>query len=781
VMGADERRRVLEEWNATAAEYPAGECAHHRFEAQAARTPDAVAVVHEGRSLSYGELNARANQLAHHLRGVGVGPDARVGICAERGVEMLVGVLAILKAGGAYVPLDPAYPAERLGYMLRDSAPAALLTHGAPGELFAGSGVPVLDLRADAAAWARQPRTNPRVEGLTPEHLCYVIYTSGSTGRPKGVAMPHRPLVNLVAWQEPEGAPSPPAVTLQFTSLSFDVSFQEIFCALGTGGRLVVVPEEVRHDPAALLELVERTGVERLSLPYVALQHVAEHAVARGSAPASLREVQTAGEQLRITEPIRRWFGALGVPLHNHYGPSETHVVTSFTLREPARAWPLLPSIGGPIANTRLYVLDRHLRPAPTGVPGELYLGGMGVARGYLGRPGLTAERFVPDPFSADPGARVYRTGDRVRWTADGVLEFLGRADHQVKIRGFRVEPGEVEAALRHHPGVAECVVVVREDAPGDRRLVAYVVGGAETADVRDALRKRLPEYMVPSAVVALEALPLTPSGKVDRRALPAPEWSGGEAGYVAPRTPVEEALAGIWAEVLRLERVGVHDDFFALGGHSLLIMRVVSRAREVFGAELPVRTLFEAPTIDRLARVFPAPSVHAAGRSAEPGARPLRPVVDDLTDDELDRLLDGRFREPDHAGRVAGLSRGEKQALLREAMAGRTRRTRTEPTSFAQERLWFLDRLKPGNTSYNFPFAWRLGGALDARALERSLGEIVRRHEPLRTTFADRDGVPVQVVAPFGGFSLPVRERFVEGEAEREAVARRWVAEEAA
>ncbi|HEU4558943.1 MAG TPA: non-ribosomal peptide synthase/polyketide synthase, partial [Longimicrobium sp.] len=784
VMGADERRRVLEEWNATAAEYPAGVCAHHRFEAQAAHTPDAVAVVHEGWWLSYGELNARANQLAHHLRGAGVGPDARVGICAERGVEMLVGVLAILKAGGAYVPLDPAYPAERLGYMLRDSAPAALLTHGAPGELFAGSGVPVLELRADAAAWARQPRTNPVVAGLTPEHLCYVIYTSGSTGRPKGVAMPHRPLVNLVAWQEPEGAPSPPAVTLQFTSLSFDVSFQEIFCALGTGGRVVVVTEEVRHDPAVLLELMERARVERLSLPYVALQHVAEHAVARGSAPASLREVQTAGEQLRITEPIRRWFGALGVPLHNHYGPSETHVVTSFTLREPPRAWPLLPSIGGPIANTRLYVLDRHLCPTPTGVPGELYLGGEGVARGYLGRPALTAERFVPDAFSADPGARLYRTGDRMRWTADGVLEFLGRADHQVKIRGFRVEPGEVEAALRHHPGVAECVVVVREDAPGDRRLVAYVVGGVggvETAELRDALRGRLPGYMVPSAVVALEALPLTPSGKVDRRALPPPEWSGGEAGYVAPRTPVEAALAGIWAEVLRLERVGVHDDFFSLGGHSLLIMRVVSRVREVFGAELPVRTLFEAPTIDRLARVFPEASVHAARRSAGPGARPLRPVVDDLTEDELDRLLDGRFREPDRAGAIAGLSRGEKQALLREAIAGRARRPRTEPTSFAQERLWFLDRLQPGNTSYNFPLAWRLGGALDARALERALGEIVRRHEPLRTTFVDRDGVPVQVVAPFGGFSLPVRERFAEGEAEREAVARRWVAEEAA
>jgi amino acid adenylation domain-containing protein len=409
-------------------------------------------------------------------------------------------------------------------------------------------------------------------------------------------------------------------------------------------------------------------------------------------------------------------------------------------------------------------------------------VGGEGVARGYLGRPRLTAERFVPDPFAAAAaGARLYRTGDRVRWTADGVLEFLGRADHQVKIRGFRVEPGEVEAALRNHPGVAECAVVVREDAPGDRRLVAYVVGGVETAELRDALRTRLPEYMVPSAVVALEALPLTPSGKVDRRALPQPERSGDEAGYVAPRTPVEEALAGIWAEVLRLERVGVHDDFFSLGGHSLLIMRVVSRAREVFGAELPVRTLFEAPTIDRLARVFPEPSVHAAGRSAGPGARHLGPVVDDLTDDELDRLLDGRFREPEHAGAVAGLSRGEKQALLREVMAGRTRRTRTEPTSFAQERLWFLDRLQPGNTSYNFPLAWRLGGALDARALERALGEIVRRHEPLRTTFVDRDGVPVQVVAPFGGFSLPVRERFAEGEAEREAVARRWVAEAAA
>jgi amino acid adenylation domain-containing protein len=651
VMGAAERRRVLEEWNGTAADYPADLCSHELFEAQVERTPDAVAAVYEGEPLSYGELNARANRLAHHLRSLGVGPDARVAICVERGLEMLVGMMAILKAGGAYVPLDPAYPADRLRFMLEDSAPQVLLTHGVPAELFAGIPVPVVGVAAEATSWASRPSSNPCRAGLTPDHLCYVIYTSGSTGRPKGVAMPHRPLVNLVAWQEPEPGRPRAAVTLQFTTISFDVSFQEIFTTLATGGRLEVASEDARHDPSAILDLVEQGAVERLSLPFSMLQLVAEEAVERGAIPSSLREVQTAGEALRITDPIRKWFGALGIPLHNHYGPSETHVATSFSLHGAAEGWPLLPSIGSPVANTRVYVLDAHLAPVPEGVPGELYLAGVCVARGYLDRPGPTAERFMADPFASGSGARMYRTGDRVRWLPDGTLDFLGRVDHQVKIRGFRIEPGEIEAVLRRHPAVAECTVFVREDEPGEKRLVAYVVGEAETDALREHLRGSLPDYMVPGAFVRLESLPLTPNGKLDRKALPAPEHEADAERYVAPRTPTEEVLAGIWAEVLRLERVGVHDNFFDLGGHSLLATRMVSRIRAVLSVELPLRALFEAPAVAELSvrveemRRAEVPLLPPVVRRS-PASDPYDSIstLDELSDDELDLLLSTQF-----------------------------------------------------------------------------------------------------------------------------------------
>jgi amino acid adenylation domain-containing protein len=647
VVGEAERRQVVQEWNATAAPYPRDRCLHELFEDQVERTPDAVAVVFGDEKLTYAELNARANQLAHYLRERGVGPDERVGFCVERSLEMMTGLLAVLKAGGGYVPLDPAYPADRLRYMLEDSAPAAVLTLGAPRDLFAGTRVPIVDLGAEAEAWADHPRGNPALGALGPDNLVYAIYTSGSTGRPKGVAMPHRPLVNLLAWQEPDWRYPRAAVTLQFTTISFDVSLQEIFSAWNVGGTLVVAPEEARHDPAALLELVEREGVERLSVPYVTLQHVAEYGASRGIAPPSLREAQTAGEQLRITDAIRRWFGAMGIPLHNHYGPSETHVMTSFALAGPAEEWPLLPSIGGPIANTTTYVLDRYLCPVPQGVPGELYLGGDCLARGYLNRPDMTADRFRPDPFGGEPGARMYRTGDRVRWLPEGVIDFLGRVDHQVKIRGVRIEPAEVEAVLRRHERVAECVVLVREDEPGDKRLVAYVVGGVEVDALREHVRSCVPEYMVPAAFVLMDSLPATPNGKLDRRALPAPEYASDEERYVAPRTPAEETLAAIWSEVLGIERVGVQDNFFELGGHSLLATRVISRARDAFGSALSVRAIFEDPTIEGLARVLAeqgsATGADSSGQQAsveDSTTHQLLSMIDDLSEEELDRLL---------------------------------------------------------------------------------------------------------------------------------------------
>ncbi|HEX8244726.1 MAG TPA: amino acid adenylation domain-containing protein, partial [Longimicrobium sp.] len=618
VMGADERRRVLEEWNATAAEYPAGECAHHRFEAQAARTPDAVAVVHEGRSLSYGELNARANQLAHHLRGAGVGPDARVGICAGRGVEMLVGVLAILKAGGAYVPLDPAYPAERLGYMLRDSAPAALLTHGAPGEPFAGSGVPALDLRADAAAWAHQPRTNPRVAGLTPEHLCYVIYTSGSTGRPKGVMNQHRCVVNRLAWAQEAWGLAAGEPILCKTSLGFDGSLREIFWPLGVGARVVLARPDGQRDPDYLLDTLQAEGVRTVNLVPSLLQVLLEHPEAEKL--SGVRQVLCGGEALsgallqRLRERLPQ------VTLHNLYGPSEAATALMALCCAPEADRATVP-VGRPTANARAYLLDALGSPVPVGVPGELYIGGVGVARGYLHRPALTAERFVPDPFSATPGARLYRTGDLGRWLADGRIEYLGRNDAQVKVRGFRIEPGEVEARLQEHAAVREAAVVAREDTPGDTRLVAYHVGGAVEAEaLRAHLSARVPEYMVPQAYVRLDALPLTPSGKLDRRALPAPEAdAAGGVAFEAPAGEVEATLARIWADVLGVERVGRWDHFFALGGHSLLATRVVSRVRAALGVELELRTVFEAPTLAGLAERVDALLAAAPPRGAEP------------------------------------------------------------------------------------------------------------------------------------------------------------------
>jgi amino acid adenylation domain-containing protein len=728
-----ERRQVVAEWNATDAAYPRERCVHELFESQAERTPGAVALRHAGGSLTYAELEDRANRLARHLRGLGVGPDARVGLCLERGPELMIAVLAVLKAGGAYVPLDPAYPAERLAYMLQDSAAYVLLTQASLAERLPAGGATVVRLDADAAEIEREGGERLGVP-VGPENLAYVIYTSGSTGRPKGVAMPHRPLVNLLAWQQGAGHAPAGAVTLQFTSISFDVSFQEIFATWCAGGTLVLTTEEIRVDAQRLARLLEAERIERLFLPFIALQHLAEASVDLGIAPASLREVITAGEQLRVTEPIRRWFARMpGCVLVNQYGPSETHVVSARVLDGEPAGWPLLPSIGAPVANTQLYVLDQHLEPAPIGVPGELLLGGDAVARGYLQRPGLTAERFVPDPFGR--GGRLYRTGDRARWLSGGEVEYLGRTDEQVKVRGFRIEPGEVEAALSDHPEVRQAVVVVREDAPGDRRLVAYVVAGEPAAvtpaELRAHLKGRLPEYMVPSAVVMLESLPLTPSGKVARRALPAPEFASAEEGYVAPRTPTEEVLAGVWAEVLRLERVGVEESFFDLGGHSLLATRVVSRIREVFGVELPLRAVFERPVLRELAAEIDG----LRGTGAAAGADVIAPAA----------------REGDL------------------------------PVTFAQERLWFVDALDPGSPVYALPFSYGITGPLGHDALRRALAELVRRHEPLRTTLPAVDGVPVQRIAPPpAGFDLPVADLRHLPEEERRREAERLTAEAA-
>jgi amino acid adenylation domain-containing protein len=596
------------EWNDSARDYPRGRCVHELFEEQAARTPDAAAAIFHGERMSYRELNARANRVAHHLRRLGVQAETRVALFVDRSLEALVGVLGVLKAGGAYVPLDPLYPRDRLAYMLQQCRASVLLTQRRLWASLAGHAAATICLDDPCPGGIQEEKNLPCQ--TTPENLAYVMYTSGSTGRPKGVAMPHGPLVNLVSWQLSESEVGAGARTLQFTSLSFDVSFQELFSTWCSGGALVLVSESLRCDPEALLRLLNTQGVARLFLPFVALQQLAEAAQDNEElTPCNLQEIITAGEQLRITPALATFVERCGnCTLTNQYGPTECHVVTAFRLTGRPSTWETLPPIGRPIANVRIRIVDSSFDPVPVGVAGELYIGGDCLARGYLHAAELTAERFVPDPFSIEADRRLYKTGDLARWRSDGNIEFLGRIDQQVKVRGFRIESGEIEAVLAEHPDVRDAVVVARNDAAGNMVLVGYVVPRAGRAlkrsELRDHLGKKLPDYMVPSVFVPLERLPLTPNGKVDRLALPPPDQTRPEleTGYVPPRTALEKQLAAIWADVLGMERVGIHDNFFELGGHSLLATRMVARVEEAFGTKLSPVAVYRRPTVAQFA-----------------------------------------------------------------------------------------------------------------------------------------------------------------------------------
>ncbi|WP_058042040.1 non-ribosomal peptide synthetase [Streptomyces roseifaciens] len=594
------------------------------FEAQAQQSPAAAAVLHEGVEISYAELNARANQLARVLVRCGVGPERVVAVALPRSVHMVTGLLAVLKAGGVYLPVDPEYPAERIAFMLADARPACVLSDAATAAVLPDPGevpsvlVDRLDLdREDARDLTDADRPGP----LSPDQLAYVIYTSGSTGRPKGVMMPGGALGNLLAWHAAAVPAGPGVRVAQFTAISFDVSVQEILSTLVSGACLVVPPEDVRRDAAAFVAWLRRHEVGKLFAPSLVIEALCEAAAESGEPLPALTDVAQAGEALRLSEPVRRFHRGVRRRLHNHYGPAETHVVTAFTLPGEEADWPAAAPIGRPVLNTGVYVLDSGLRLAPPGVVGELYLAGAQLARGYLQRPGLTAGRFVADPFGG-PGTRMYRTGDLVRWNAAGHLEYIGRADRQVKVRGFRIEPGEIEAALARHEDVGQAAVLAREDRPGDTRLVAYVVPGpgrqVRPSELRRHLAALLPDHMVPAVVIGLGALPLTPNGKLDRDALPAPETGAPSAGGV-PRNSREEVLAGLFAEVLRLPSVGIDDDFFALGGHSLLATRLINRIRSVRGVELPVRALFEAPTVAGLAAVVDAAEKPSSGSGTDP------------------------------------------------------------------------------------------------------------------------------------------------------------------
>ncbi|WP_258395342.1 non-ribosomal peptide synthetase [Lonsdalea populi] len=601
LVSAAERQRVLTAFNATESAYPADNCLHELFEMQARRQPTAAALVCGERRLSYGELNVRANRLAHWLMAQGVRPDDRVAICVTRGPEMVVALLGILKAGGAYVPLDPLYPAERLAHMIADCAPRAVLCDDEGRASLASCSTlpPIVALSADEPAWAEAESSNPdpRTIGLSPRHLAYIVYTSGSTGRPKGVAMPHAPLVNLVHWQNRHTA----GVTLQFASFGFDVASQEILSALTGGGRLIIVPDDVRLDMPRLADLLEQHHVERAFIPPSVLPALAQMYCTSGRVPPAM-DIIASGEALRLGPDVRALFQrAANVRLHNQYGPAETHVSSEYVCPATASNGVSQPPIGRPIANSRLYILDEQGEPVPVGVAGEIYIGGVGVARGYLNQPALTAERFIRDPFSTDADARMYKTGDRGRWRKDGVIDYLGRNDDQVKIRGFRIEPGEVEACLSGCPDVEAAVVIPRE-CGGEKRLVAYYQGSADIESMRAHLVAQLPAYMVPAAWVALAEFPLSPNGKVNRHALPEPgDEAFAHAVFEAPQDETELTVAAIWRALLGVERIGRHDNFFELGGHSLLAVQLVSRLRLELDVDLPLAEVFTHPSLSAL------------------------------------------------------------------------------------------------------------------------------------------------------------------------------------
>ncbi|MEG4350117.1 amino acid adenylation domain-containing protein [Microcoleus sp. LAD1_D3] len=785
ILTKPEQQQLLFEWNNTQSNFPQDKCIHELFEAQTERTPDAIAVVFENECLTYRELNQKANNLASYLQKIGVKPEVLVGIYVERSLEMMVGLLGILKAGGAYVPLDPAYPPERLAFMLEDAKISVLLTQKKLLETLPKNSTSLVFLDGD---WEGISSSDEPLVGLqNSSNLAYVIYTSGSTGKPKGVQISHASAVNFLSSMRQQLAIADRDVWLAVTSLSFDIAALELFLPITTGSRVVVASREVASNGEKLLETLTNSG-----------------ATVMQATPASWKMLLAAGwqgnNQLKILcggEALPRQLAnqllLRGASVWNLYGPTET---TIWSTLYQVDCKDESVSIGRPIANTQIFILDRYLMPVPVGVFGELHIGGAGLSRGYLNRPELTAEKFIPNPFAEDgihasyrfrlhrnhkiestvnsqqstvnsqqstvnnPSSfilseRLYKTGDLARYLPDGNIEFMGRSDHQVKVRGFRIELGEIEAVLSQYPAVREAIALVREDNPGDKRLVAYIVANSELRGghgdtdpthsefinhLRVFLKQKLPQYMMPSAFVLLEAMPLTPNGKIDRRSLRAPDTNTAEfeSNFTEPRTPDEQLIAEIWAEVLGLERVGIHDNFFELGGHSLLATQAIARLREAFQIELPLRVLFESPTVASLS----------------------------------DSLRDS------FASRISQI--GSSQQKLEAPPIDRAPRGPELPLSFAQQRLWFLDRLQPGDPAYNIPAAVRLKGAIDVTALERSFQAVINRHEALRTTFGAVEGRPIQLIIPEPTFALSLVDLQHFPQSQREAEAMRLAAEEA-
>jgi amino acid adenylation domain-containing protein len=712
-----ERHQLLVEWNDTATEYPKDSCIHELFEAQAGRTPEAIAVEFDGKQLTYQELNQQANRLARYLKILGVGPKTLVGICVARSLEMVVGVLGILKAGGAFVPLDPAFPRERLAFMLEDAQVSVLLTqaklaedrgwsseNGDPSSSILDPRLQVVFVDRDWRLIAQKRDNNPK-SGIESHNLAYVIYTSGSTGKPKGVQVSHRSVLNCLHSVRQHVELTENDVFLAVTTISFDIAALELFLPLITGAKLVLADrDEVQDGRLLLVKLAECAATAMQATP-------SGWKLLLDAGWRSRRnfKILCGGETLSRNLADQLLEG--GASLWNLYGPTET-TIWSTIVKIERDGRPVL--IGRPIANTQIYILDSCLQPVPVGVHGELYIGGDGLARGYLNRPELTAETFVANPFSSQLGARLYRTGDRARYRADGNIEFLGRVDEQVKIRGHRIELGEIETVLNQHPAVHDSVVVARaRDSSGEKELVGYIVpkqdSVASASDLRSLLRQKLPDYMIPSAFVFLNALPLTPNGKVDGSKLPAPDDSRPslEQVFVAPRSEIEELVAQVWREVLKAEKVGMYDNFFDLGGHSLLATRAVARLRSNFNIDLALRKLFELPTVAGLAE-------HIEFLRRKEGGVSVPPIV----------------RGP---------------------------RDRAIPLSFSQRRLWFLQKLDPNLTAYNIPATFRIEGDLSVSALEKALNEIIDRHEVLRTRVVEFDSQPHQQIISPVAVALPV------------------------
>jgi len=697
---------------------------HELFEAQVERTPDAPAILSNGEHLSYAELNRRANRVGHRLRQLGVGPEVLVAICVNRSLDAVIGLLGILKAGGAYVPLDPAYPTKRLAYMVRDAGAPVLLTHRRAVDLPSQESQHVLFLEEAVSHDGSQNSENLNT-GVNPDNLAYVIYTSGSTGRPKGVQIPHRAVVNLLGSLRQRPGLSPHDVQVVVASFSFDLSVSSIFLPLIVGAQAVIVSEEVAADGVALSRLLDEVGATAMEATPATWRLL----LGAGWSGRGPLKIISAGDALPRT--LANQLLSRGQVLWSLYGPTEATVTTT-VYRVEAGNDPVF--LGEPIANAEVHLLDSNLRPVPDGETGQLYIGGAGLARGYLGLPELTAKKFIRVPVDGNPEARLYASGDLARRHPDGAIEFVGRVDHQVKIRGFRIELGEVELALAGHPSVQAAVVQALSDASGEKRLVAYVAPARPTLTARDLrtfLAVKLPAYMMPSDFVFLAEMPLTPNAKVDRKRLPEPSraHSDRDVPYVAPGDQTEQILATIWSEILEVDRVGAADEFTDLGGHSLSAARIIARVRDEFGIELSISSFYSSPTVAGLARLV------GSGK-AKPESNlgveiPKRPPVDLL------------------------------------------------PLSFSQERVWFIQQLAPRNRAYHFQSSITFTGQLDIPSLERSLSEIVRRHEVYRTTFHVADGTPGQRIHDPWRVELPLKDlRHLPGD-ERMRVAEQLLSEE--